>query len=54
VDARTGEQVSELLRELNQSGQTLVVVTHDPAVARHSATRLITLRDGRVEAGVLR
>jgi putative ABC transport system ATP-binding protein len=54
VDARTGEQVAELLRELNQSGQTLVVVTHDPEVARHCATRLITLWDGRVEAGVLR
>jgi putative ABC transport system ATP-binding protein len=54
VDARTGEQVAELLRELNQSGQTLVVVTHDPAVARHCASRLVTLRDGRVEAGVLR
>jgi len=54
VDARTGEQVVELLRELNQSGQTLVVVTHDPEVARHCATRLITLRDGRVEAGALR
>jgi putative ABC transport system ATP-binding protein len=54
VDARTGEQVAELLRELNQSGQTLVVVTHDQEVARHCATRLITLRDGRVEAGALR
>jgi putative ABC transport system ATP-binding protein len=54
VDQRTGEQVVELLRELNASGQALVVVTHDPQVARHCATRLITLRDGRVEAGVLR
>ncbi len=54
VDARTGEQVAELLRELNQSGQTLVVVTHDQEVARHCATRLITLRDGRVETGARR
>jgi putative ABC transport system ATP-binding protein len=48
--------VAQLLRELNQSGQTLVVVTHDPHVARQCATRLITLRDGRVEseAGVPR
>jgi putative ABC transport system ATP-binding protein len=54
VDARTGEQVAHLLRELNQSGQTLVLVTHDPQVARHCATRMITLCDGRVEfeAGV--
>jgi len=54
VDARAGEQVAELLRELNTSGQTLVVVTHDPELARNCATRQITLRDGRVEAGVPR
>jgi putative ABC transport system ATP-binding protein len=54
VDARTGEQVVQLLRELNQSGQTLVLVTHDAEVARHCASRLVMLRDGRVEAGVLR
>jgi putative ABC transport system ATP-binding protein len=54
VDARTGQQVVQLLRELNQSGQTLIVVTHDPEVAKDCANRLITLRDGRVEAGALR
>src|SRR5262245_58366347 len=45
VDARTGHQVVQLLRELNQSGQTLIVVTHDPEVAKDCANRLITLRD---------
>jgi putative ABC transport system ATP-binding protein len=54
VDARTGHQVVQLLRELNQSGQTLIVVTHDPEVAKSCANRLITLRDGRVETGALR
>ncbi len=34
VDARTGEQVAGLLADLNRDGQTLVLVTHDPGVAR--------------------
>ncbi len=48
VDGRTGEQVTELLRDLNRGGQTLILVTHDPAVARRCATRIVSLRDGRI------
>ena len=48
LDGRTGEQVLELLLELNRrEGATLVMVTHDPALARH-ADRIITLRDGLI------
>jgi putative ABC transport system ATP-binding protein len=48
LDARTGEQVLELLLELNRrEGATLVLVTHDPGLAGH-ADRVITLRDGLV------
>jgi len=36
-----------LLRELHAGGQTLVLVTHDPAIAA-SAQRTIHLRDGRI------
>jgi putative ABC transport system ATP-binding protein len=48
VDARTGEHVAELLADLNRSGQTLILVTHDPAVAQRCARRVVELRDGRV------
>ena len=48
VDGRTGEQVTELLRDLNRGGQTLILVTHDPAVASRCATRIVSLRDGRI------
>jgi putative ABC transport system ATP-binding protein len=48
LDGKTGAQVLELLLELNQQeGATLVLVTHDPALAAH-ADRIITLRDGLV------
>jgi putative ABC transport system ATP-binding protein len=48
LDGRTGEHVLELLLELNhREGATLVMVTHDPALAGH-ADRVITLRDGLV------
>ncbi len=49
LDAATGARILELLSELHQREQTtLVLVTHDPSIARH-AQRRIHLRAGRVE-----
>jgi putative ABC transport system ATP-binding protein len=48
LDTASGEDVSELLAELNADGQTLVVVTHDLALARACTTRTIQLVDGRI------
>jgi putative ABC transport system ATP-binding protein len=49
LDGATGRRILELLVELRRSERTtLVLVTHDPAVAA-LADRLIHLRDGRVE-----
>ena len=39
---------SALLGELNRDGQTIVLVTHDPALAESCATRIIELVDGRI------
>ena len=48
LDGKTGNQILDMLLELNQQeGATLVLVTHDPALAAH-ADRVITLRDGLV------
>jgi putative ABC transport system ATP-binding protein len=47
LDATSGRQVLNLLSEMNASGLTLVVVTHDPAVARR-ARRILVLKDGHV------
>ena len=44
---RQGEEVIRVFQELNDSGITVVMVTHDPDVARH-ARRTVRFRDGRV------
>jgi len=51
LDSATGARIIELLLALKRRrGATLVLVTHDEALARH-ADRVVTLRDGRVGNG---
>lgn len=48
LDSRTSKDIIQLFRQLNEeSGITLVLVTHDHNIARH-AKRMIVLRDGEV------
>ena len=47
LDTRSGQQVLELLDRLHGEGLTVVVVTHDPSVARR-AERVIVMIDGRI------
>jgi putative ABC transport system ATP-binding protein len=47
LDSANGEQVMELLRELNRAGATICMVTHDPRYAS-CADRAIQLYDGRL------
>jgi putative ABC transport system ATP-binding protein len=50
LDSANGQHVLDLLLELNRAeGTTLVLVTHDPALASH-AWRRIMLRDGAIVA----
>jgi putative ABC transport system ATP-binding protein len=48
LDSRSGEQVMDLLLDLNQIGQTLLIVTHDARLAERCASRVIHFVDGRV------
>jgi putative ABC transport system ATP-binding protein len=50
LDTATGLQIARLLQQLNAGGQTLVLVTHDPALADRYAARTIRLLDGRLAA----
>jgi putative ABC transport system ATP-binding protein len=47
LDSTTSEEVMALFRELNDAGQTVVMVTHNPDNGRYS-DRTITLKDGMV------
>ncbi len=48
LDSRTGEQVMELLDELNARGQTVLLVTHDVKLATGYGRRVLSLRDGKI------
>ena len=52
LDTATGLAIGRLLQELNADGQTLVLVTHDPALAERYAARTVRLLDGRLAAEV--
>jgi putative ABC transport system ATP-binding protein len=52
LDQTTGAGILDLLTNLNREGTTLVVITHDPAVAAATARR-VEMRDGRVIADSL-
>lgn len=47
LDSQSGQEVLAILKELHQLGHTVILVTHDPAIAAH-AERIIELKDGRV------
>jgi ABC-type lipoprotein export system ATPase subunit len=51
LDSHTSEEVLQMFEQLNtQDGITIVLVTHDAAVARH-ARRMIRIHDGVIESG---
>lgn len=50
LDSTTSEEVMALFRELNDAGQTIVMVTHNPENGAYS-DRTVTLKDGVVVAG---
>lgn len=52
LDTKTGEEIMALLEELNQKGNTIIIVTHEEEVAQH-AHRIIKIRDGMIESDAL-
>jgi putative ABC transport system ATP-binding protein len=51
LDTATGQEIGELLLDLHSSGQTLILVTHNPDLAARYARRVIQLVDGAVSLG---
>ena len=48
LDSKTGEDVMNLFKELNEEGQTIILITHEQDIAKQSK-RTITIRDGLIE-----
>lgn len=54
LDSETGTEIMELLKELNEQGKTIVMVTHDEDMKKY-ASRVIHMKDGRfLEEEVIR
>ena len=51
LDSHTSEDIFLLLKSLNERGQTIVMVTHDPKAAAYGP-RIITLKDGAVSEDI--
>ncbi len=49
LDSKTGDEIMELFDKLHESGNTIIVVTHEDFIAEHSH-RIVKLRDGVIES----
>ena len=47
LDSKTGKEVMQMLKDLNEEGNTLVLITHDRDIASE-AKRIVTVKDGRI------
>ena len=52
LDSKTGEEVMNLLHELNDRGQTIVLITHEKEIADQTE-RTIFIRDGKIESDAI-
>ena len=51
LDSASGDEILKIFANLNRNGKTLILVTHDPGIAKH-CSRTIRLRDGQIETDV--
>jgi len=51
LDTKTSIEIMEIFEDLHAKGNTIIVVTHEPDIAKH-AHRIIKLRDGKLESDV--
>lgn len=52
LDSRTAAQIMELMLEVvGETGAALILITHDSRLAAEAATRVLTMKDGRIRSG---
>ena len=51
LDSKTSQEIMALIDQLHEQGQTIIMVTHEPDIARHCA-RVIQLEDGKVHSDI--
>mgnify|MGYP001319682551 FL=1 len=51
LDSKTGEDVMNLFKELNDNGQTIILITHEDSIAQQS-NRIITIMDGLIKSDI--
>jgi len=47
LDSKTGEEILNLFMNLNKQGKTIIIITHDPNIAK-KARKIVKLKDGRI------
>lgn len=51
LDSKTGQQIIEILKEINREGKTVIIITHDKSIA-NQCNRIITLSDGEINSDI--
>jgi len=49
LDTKTGDKMMDFLTDLNKKGRTIIMVTHDPELAKKYARTIYSIRDGKIE-----
>ncbi len=49
LDSKTGDKVIDFLKSLNKEGKTIIMVTHDPDLAKEHAKIVYWLKDGKIQ-----
>lgn len=47
LDSKTGQEIMEMMKKLNEQGQTIILITHDLNIA-HQAKRCVKISDGKL------
>ena len=49
LDSNTGQEVMKIFKDLNENGQTIILITHEDSIAKQS-NRIITIMDGLIKS----